>query len=114
MSDKIKKRIDERMLRTLRALARERGNDPSKVELPHWTNHDVRRTIRSRLSRLKISEEAREAVLAHARPGIKGVYDHHDYLEEKIEALTLWSVELRRIVEPAPTNIIQLHSLARA
>ena len=29
----------------------------------------------SRLSRLKITEEAREAVLAHARPGIKGTYN---------------------------------------
>jgi hypothetical protein len=39
--------------------------------------------VRSGLSRLKISEEAREAVLAHARPGSIGVYDHHDYFDEK-------------------------------
>ena len=52
-------------------------------------NHDIRRTVRSRLSRLKVTEEAREAVLAHARPGIKGVYDLHDYLDEKREALEL-------------------------
>jgi integrase len=61
---------------------------------PHWTNHDIRRTVRSGLSRLKISEEAREAVLAHVRPGIKGTYDHHDYLEEKREALELWSAKV--------------------
>jgi integrase len=115
ISDKIKKQIDARMLRTLRALARQRGDDPANVELAHWVNHDVRRTIRSRLSRLKISEEAREAVLAHARPGIKGVYDHHHYLEEKREALELWAAQLRSIVESAPsTNVVQLHSIARA
>jgi hypothetical protein len=49
---------------------------------------------------LKITEEAREAVLAHARPGIKGTYDHHHYLDEKREALELWAARLRTIVEP--------------
>lgn len=112
MSDKVKKRVDARMLRTLRALARRRGDDPAKVELPHWTNHDIRRTVRSGLSRLKIAEEAREAVLAHARPGIKGVYDRHDYLDEKREALDLWAARLRSIVSPPPNNVVALKSRA--
>src|SRR6202042_2868957 len=36
MSNKVKKRVDERMLRTLRALARRRGDDPSRVVLESW------------------------------------------------------------------------------
>lgn len=108
MSDKVKKRLDARMLRTLRALARRRGEDPTEVKLPAWTNHDIRRTVRSQLSRLKVTEEAREAVLAHARPGIKGTYDVHDYLDEKREALEMWATRLRSIVEPAPDNVISL------
>jgi len=109
MNDKIKKRVDARMLRTLRALARRRGDDPAMVEFPPWTNHDIRRTVRSNLSRLRVTEEAREAVLAHVRSGIKRTYDHHDYLDEKREALELWSARLRSIVEPpepAP-NVIE-------
>jgi integrase len=101
LSTKIKNEINERMGLTLRALARQRGEDPAAVDLPRWTNHDIRRSVRSQLSRLRITEEAREAVLAHARPGIKGVYDHHDYFDEKREALELWAARLRRIVEPA-------------
>jgi hypothetical protein len=97
------------MLRTLKALARTRGDDPASVTLPAWVNHDIRRTVRSQLSRLKVTEEAREAVLAHARPGIKGVYDLHDYLDEKREALELWSARLRSIVEPPPHNVVVLH-----
>jgi len=108
MSDKVKKRIDERMLRTLRALARRRGDDPEKVELPRWTNHDIRRTVRSGLSRLKITEEAREAVMAHVRPGIKGTYDLYDYLDEKRDALQAWSTRLRGIIEPQPSNVVRL------
>ena len=99
ITDKVKRKLDARMLRTLRALARERGRDSQEVRLKPWTNHDIRRTVRSHLSRLKISEEAREAVLAHARPGIKGVYDRYEYFNEKHEALTLWAAGLRSIVE---------------
>jgi integrase len=110
ISDKIKKKLDRRMLRTLRALAKLRGEDVDEVELPHWTNHDIRRTVRSRLSRLKISEEAREAVLAHARPGIKGTYDVHDYADEKREALELWAAALMRIVEPRRDNVRRLRA----
>jgi integrase len=83
MSSKVKAQLDVLM-----------GNPPP------WTNHDIRRTVRSGLSRLKISEEAREAVLAHVRPGIKGTYDHHDYLEEKREALELWAERIMGLVNP--------------
>ena len=112
ISTKIKARLDARMLRALKALARTRGDDPALVTLPPFVNHDIRRTVRSRLSRLKVTEEAREAVLAHARPGIKGVYDLHDYLDEKREALELWSNRLRSIVEPPPHNVVVLHPSA--
>jgi integrase len=108
----VKARLDRRMLRTLKALAKMRGDDPALVTLPAFVNHDVRRTVRSRLSRLKIADEAREAVLAHARPGIKGVYDLHDYLDEKREALELWAARLREIVTPKPDNVIKLHAMA--
>lgn len=106
---KIKKRLDSRMLLTLRALARRRGEDPAEVSLPHFINHDIRRTVRSHLSRLKVTEEAREAILAHARPGIKGTYDLHDYLDEKREALMLWHARLRQIVGPfTDHNVVSL------
>lgn len=98
MGAKVKQRIDERMLRTLRALGRLRREDPKSIHLPGWVNHDIRRTVRSHLSRLKIAEEAREAVLAHVRPGIKSTYDHHDYLDEKREALQLWEARLQSIL----------------
>ena len=80
--------------------------------LPAFVNHDIRRTVRTRLSALKVSEEVREAVLAHARPGIKGSYDVYEYLEEKREALTLWNARLRSILEPPPANVVPLAARA--
>jgi integrase len=77
-----KKRLAQMRL-SLRAVARKRGEDYRDVELNHFVSHEVRRTVRSRLSRLKIAEEVREAVLAHVRPGIKRVYDIYSYFDEK-------------------------------
>jgi integrase len=109
MSTWVKRRLDVHMRRTLKALARSRGDDlVDRDPLPPWTNHDIRRSVRSQLSRLKIPEEVREAVLAHVRPGIKGVYDHHDYIDEKREALQLWGARLKGIVNPQPSNVVKL------
>lgn len=113
IGDLVKRRLDKRMRRTLKALARRNGDDASQVELHHWINHDIRRTVRSNLSRLKVAEEVREAVLAHARPGVVGTYDVHDYLDEKREALELWAARFHSIVEPAPANVVPLRRSAQ-
>jgi integrase len=111
IGSKIKRRLDERMLQTLRNLSQKRGEDPDKVELPKWTNHDIRRTVRSRLSGIRsIPEEVREALLAHVRPGIKGVYDHHEYFEEKRQALEAWATRLRSIIDPMTINVVQMRA----
>jgi integrase len=101
-----KERLDSVMRDELAKLA----IDPDKVTLPHFVNHDIRRTVRTHLSALRISEEVREAVLAHVRPGIKGTYDKHQYFDEKREALTLWNARLHSIVEPLPENVVDLRA----
>jgi integrase len=110
MSTEIKADLDARMLLTLRAMAKQRGDDPTTVEIKPFVTHDLRRVVRSGLSRLKIAEEIREAVLAHAKAGITRVYDQHDYLDEKRDALMQWSARLRGIVEPSPaaSNVVAL------
>jgi integrase len=107
VSDRAKQRLDARMLRTLRALARQRGDDAAKVNLPAWVNHDLRRTLRSRLSELRVSPDVAEAILAHVKPGIRGVYDRYEYFDEKRHALELWATRLRSIVQPQP-NVVEL------
>jgi integrase len=105
---KIKEAIDEEMLKVLREIAIEEGDDPAAVTLAHWTNHDIRRTVRTRLSRLKVPEDSREAILAHVKPGVEAVYDVHDYFDEKREALEAWAAELKRITDPAPDNVVPM------
>ena len=49
----IKERLDRIMLEELRQLAIERGNDPERVALPDFVNHDIRRSVRTHLSALQ-------------------------------------------------------------
>jgi integrase len=109
VSDRMKKLLDTRMLRTLRAMARRRGDDPSRVTLPPWVNHDLRRTLRTGLSKLRIDRDIREAVLAHTRRGVEGVYDRHDYFDEKRDALERWAAYVRNLATPSvSTNVVRL------
>jgi integrase len=112
VSDKIKKRLDARILRTLRALARRRGEEPDRVTLPPWVNHDLRRTLRTGLSKLRIDRDIREAVLRHTRPGVEGVYDRHDYLDEKRNALERWAGSISDLSSPVDRkpNVVPLRA----
>jgi integrase len=111
-----KDRVDAEMLKVLREIAVERGEDPEDVEMAHWVNHDIRRTVRSKLSRIKgLDLETREAILAHVKPGMQGVYDQYEYFDEKREGLELWAEMLRQIVEPpAAANVVPIRKMATA
>jgi integrase len=97
---KAKQRLDRHMLRILRAVARKRGDDPAGVELPPFVLHDLRRTMRTRLSSLRIPDAVSEMIIGHGKKGLARVYDQHTYQDEMAEALTAWAARLRTIVEP--------------
>jgi len=63
-----------------------------------WTGHDLRRTARTIMSRLRIKHHIRERVLNHSQGGIVGVYDQHDYLQEKADAMNKLGREIYRII----------------
>ncbi|HUH00111.1 MAG TPA: tyrosine-type recombinase/integrase, partial [Gammaproteobacteria bacterium] len=83
---KAKARLDRLILRTLKALARTRGEDPAKVTLPPFVIHDIRRTMRTRLSGLKVQERVAEMVIGHGKKGLARVYDQHEFADEMREA----------------------------
>ncbi len=67
-----------------------------------FTLHDLRRTCRTGLSRLKVEPHVAERVLNHVQPGIAGVYDRHAYLEEKRTALEKWAAHLKTLAHSRP------------
>ncbi len=109
---KAKERLDRRMLRSWRALARARGDDRHHAQIEPWVIHDIRRTMRTGLSALPVSDLVRELVIAHTKPGLHKVYDQFAYVEEKRCALDLWAARLRSTVEPPPANVVKMPARA--
>jgi integrase len=99
---KAKARLDRLMLEELRAA---RGGN---AEIPPFVTHDLRRTVRTRLSALRVVDVVAEMVIGHARRGLQRVYDEHKYEPEMREALAAWAARLRSIVEPPPDNVVSM------
>ena len=55
-----------------------------------WTIHDIRRTVRSRLAELGVPREVARKVLNHEDGKVDRIYNRHEYLVEKREALENW------------------------
>ncbi|MBV2090306.1 MAG: tyrosine-type recombinase/integrase [Candidatus Thiodiazotropha sp. (ex Ctena orbiculata)] len=68
------------------------------VDLPAWTPHDLRRSVRTGLSRLQCTNEVAEAVLGHSRKGIEGTYDLHRYEAECRQWLQKWADHLDSLI----------------
>ena len=72
-----------------------------------WRVHDLRRTCRTGLSRLRIAPHVAEACLGHAAPAIVRTYDVHDLADEKRHALEAWAGLVQRTVSPVD-NIVAI------
>jgi hypothetical protein len=71
-----------------------------------WVVHDIRRTMRSRLSALPIEEVVREHMVAHGPTGIKGVYNRYQYDNEKPRGYELYEAALRMIISPPDPVVV--------
>jgi len=73
-----------------------------------WWLHDLRRTVATGLQRLGVRLEVTEAVLNHlsgSRAGVVGIYQRHDWAEEKRVALDAWSAHLLAAAEGRLTAV---------
>jgi integrase len=63
-----------------------------------WRIHDLRRSMRSGLARIGVSDEIGERVLNHVQGGIQGIYNRHRYEREIAEALKIWADHVSAII----------------
>ena len=61
--------------------------DKLTPDVGEWTLHDLRRTAASLMQRAGVRFEAIEATLNHTIKGVAGVYQRHNFIEEKTDAL---------------------------
>lgn len=78
-----------------------------------WRLHDLRRTVATGLQRLGVRFEVTEAVLNHvggSRAGVAGVYQRHDWKQEKRDALDAWGRHVAACLSGVgdETNVVPL------
>ncbi|MDA9500528.1 hypothetical protein XI05_24225 [Bradyrhizobium sp. CCBAU 11357] len=84
-----------------------------RLELPdmeHFTVHDLRRTFRTRLSRLKIDPHIAERCIGHVVGNtVTRTYDLWEFFDEKTAAFAAFAAHVQQIVSPPPaSNVVRL------
>ncbi|GGG62883.1 integrase [Salipiger pallidus] len=99
-----------RLIERMAAIATGEAGEP--FEIPRWTFHDLRRTAATGMARLGVPVRVTEAVLNHTSGtggGLVGIYQRHDYGEEKRRALEAWARFVLDLVESkAASNVVHI------
>jgi integrase len=73
-----------------------------------WTLHDLRRTMRTGLSRLGIEERIAERCIGHAKRKIVRIYDKEEHLTEQATAFARWAAHVEGLVAGEPSNVVSI------
>lgn len=72
------------------------------ANIKNWRIHDIRRSVATGLQKLGIPLQVTESVLGHvsgSRAGVVGIYQRHNYADEKRAALEAWGAHVMALVE---------------
>ena len=101
---KTKRRLDARMLELARA-------EKADAVIPPFTIHDLRRSCAAGLQRIGVPLPVTEKILNHVSGsfrGITGVYQRHQYIEERREALERWALNVQGLVSGQTAEVVAL------
>jgi integrase len=80
-----------------------------------WHLHDLRRTCVSGMARLGIAPHVADKILNHQSgtiSGVAAVYQRHEFLTERKEALVKWGTHVAQILSRVSTHSIRLRRVA--
>lgn len=76
--------------------------------VPNFTIHDFRRTARTHLAALGVDPHIAERCLNHKIKGVEGIYNRHDYFDERSAALNLWASFLEKLENGEAWNVVPM------
>jgi integrase len=79
-----------------------------QIGAPDIVLHDLRRTASSLMHRAGVNSDHVERCLGHTIGGVRGVYNRHDYYNEKKLAFERLAALLERIVHPPADNVVSM------
>lgn len=83
---------------TVPALSRAVVRHLPDMKIEKFTPHDLRRTCRTGLASLKVSDVVAEKILSHRLQGVLGIYNRATYEPERKAALELWEKHIHGLV----------------
>jgi integrase len=86
--------------------AKARLDDLSGVS--DWTLHDLRRTVVSGMARLGVAPHVADKILNHQSgtiSGVAAVYQRHEFLKERKQALELWGEHVQALSRVSATDV---------
>jgi integrase len=83
---------------------------PLMPESAPFTTHDLRRTARTHLAALGVDAHIAERCLNHKLKGVEGIYNRHDYFEERKDALDRWAKFLAACDAGDEWNVVPLRT----
>ncbi|POZ60673.1 tyrosine-type recombinase/integrase [Chromobacterium alticapitis] len=78
---------------------------PHMPEVTDFTVHDLRRTARTHLAELGVDPVVAERCLNHKIKDVEGIYNRHDYFNERRDALDKWAGLLNALENWKPYNV---------
>ena len=78
-----------------------------------WRLHDLRRTTVSGMARLGVAPHIADKILNHASgtiSGVAAVYQRHEFMDERRDALDRWSAHVERILDQAAGTLLKAAS----
>lgn len=86
---------------TDKAIAKAVSRIQTRVGIPHWTAHDLRRTFATQLGQtLNIDPVVIEKCLGHKMPKIMATYNKNEMLPQRKEALEQWTNLIQDLINP--------------
>lgn len=79
---------------------------PLMPDVPPFCIHDFRRTARTHLAALGVDPHIAERCLNHKLKGVEGIYNRHDYFDERRKALDLWAGFLEACEKGEGFNVV--------
>jgi len=86
---------------------------PHLVGMEWFTVHDLRRTARTHLAALGVDPVVAERCLNHKIKGVEGIYNRHQYFEERKDALNKWAGLLEALIEGRDYNVTPISQAKR-
>jgi len=86
---------------------------PLLGDCPPFSLHDFRRTARTHLEALGVPPHVAERCLNHKIKGVEGIYNRHDYFEERKAGLQAWA-DLLTDLEAGGEKVVPIKGRKRA